>query len=63
MSGRPAVAVGPVQQGGRQRQRSAGVGGHVGVGLRQVAQEETQRVHVSGAHGGVESRAAVLRRG
>lgn len=43
----PAVIVCLVQQGGRQSQGGGGVGGHSGVTLSRVAEEETQRVHVS----------------
>lgn len=59
----PAVVVGPVQQRCGQRQGGAGVGGHSGVTLRRVAEEEAQRVHLTGAHRRVEGRAAVLRGG
>lgn len=53
----PAVVVGLVQQRGRQ---SLEVGGHSGLALRRVAEEDAQRVHLAGAHGGVEAGATVL---
>lgn len=56
----PAVVVGPVQQRRGQRQ---GGGGHSGVTLRLVAEEDAQCVHLTGAHRRVEGRAAVLRGG
>lgn len=54
----PAVVVSPVQQ-----RQSLEVRGHGGLALRRVAEEDAQRLHLAGAHGGVEAGAAVLQGG